>query len=198
MTIIKYGVILMLLTGLMSSLLAVVYGVTEPRRLEIAQEEQTLALKKVLPGAKDFRKTGWYFTAYESEESSEPSGFAFTAYGKGYSGTVETIAGVNIPCGVGELEISGIKIISHNETPGLGARIEEISAERTFSDIIMRRKKHEPAEKKDPWFQEQFKGKTLSGLQINSIHGITGATITTEAVVSSVMEGMDKLIKEIR
>ncbi len=198
MTIIKYGVVLMLLTGLMSSLLAVVYGVTEPRRLKIAQEEQTLALKQVLPGAKDFRKTDWYFTAYESEESAEPTGFAFTAYGKGYSGTVETIAGVNIPCGVGELEISGIKIISHNETPGLGARIEEIPAERTLSDIILRRKKHEPAEEKDPWFQEQFKGKTLSELQVNSIHGITGATTTTEAVVSSVREGMDKLTKEIR
>lgn len=64
--------------------------------------------------------------------------------------------------------LSGVGILSQNETPGLGARIEE------------------------PWYLEQFRGKVgpftlvpegVAGA-INEIDAITGATRTSDAMLS--------------
>jgi Na+-translocating ferredoxin:NAD+ oxidoreductase subunit G len=193
--ILKYGLTLMVLTGILSSILAFVYVVTEPRRLEIVEEEKHRAIAEVLPSANHFREEGWYFKGYETEDSDEPSGFAFPVRGEGYSSTIETMVGVSTGAGAGEPEISGIKIISQQETPGLGARIEEIPAARTLPDIILGRKSR-AAEEHEPWFQKQFRGKTAGELETNGIDGVTGATITTEAVVESVRKGIEKLKKE--
>ncbi len=195
--IIKYGATLMLLTGVLSSILAFVYGVTEPRRLEIVEEEKHGAIVRVMPFAEHFEEEGWYFKGYESGDSDEPAGFAFLVRGEGYSAPIETMVGVSVRSGVGEPEISGIRIISQRETPGLGARVDEIPAARTLPDIILGRKTEKPEKPQEPWFQEQFRGKTAGELEINSIHAITGATKTTEAVVDSVRKGIEKLKEEV-
>ena len=193
----KYGLTLMLLTGVLSSILALVYGVTEPRRLEIVEEQKQRAIAEVLPGAGYFREEDWYFRGYEAEDSDEPAGFAFMVRGEGYSAPIEAMVGVSIRRRDREPEISGIRIISQQETPGLGARIVEIPAGRTLPDIILGRKPDKPPEQQEPWFLEQFRGKTAGELEINSIHAIIGATKTTEAVVDSVRGGMEKLKKEV-
>ena len=41
---------------------------------------------------------------------------------------------------------------------------------------------------KEPWFLAQFKGKPASELNRKTIDAITGATITTEAVIKAVKE----------
>ena len=187
----------MVLTGILSSILAFVYGVTEPRRLEILEEEKMRALEEVLPAAEHFQEEDWYFKGYEGRDSKEPLGYAFPVRGEGYSAPIETMVGVSRRGENGALKISGIKIISQQETPGLGARIEEIPASRTLPDIIMGRKKEAPEEEPEPWFQAQFRNKTPDELKINDIDGITGATITTEAVIDSVTKGIKKLREEV-
>ena len=72
-----------------------------------------------------------YFTAYASEAREVVRGYTFTAYGKGYSSTIETIVGVD-PDG----SICGIKIVDQKETPGLGAKVQEVSSQNTLWAVI--------------------------------------------------------------
>ena len=81
----------------------------------------------------------------------------------GYGGEIELMVGVN-----DEIVITGIEILSHAETPGLGANMEKES------------------------FYTQFAGKSL-GLRVdkgvaegNAISALTGATITSQAVADGV------------
>lgn len=96
------------------------------------------------------------------------SGIAFTVVATdGYSGNISMMVGVD-PAGT----VSGLEILSHAETPGLGDKI-------TRSD-----------------FKSQFKGKTLDGVdwRVKKDGGdfdqITGATISPRAVVKAVHQGL--------
>ncbi len=191
--IIRYGLVLMVLTGLLSAILSVVYGVTEPRRIEIAEREKRRAMEEVLPGAGYFVEKDWYFEGYESEEAEHPFGYAFTVSREGYSAAITTMVGAVPANDARSLRISGIRIISQEETPGLGARVEEVPAVRTLSDILLGRKVEAPEKEPEPWFQEQFRGKKADEITENEIEGITGATVTTEAVMDSVREGIRRM-----
>ncbi|MDN5341636.1 FMN-binding protein [Oceanotoga sp. DSM 15011] len=105
---------------------------------------------------------------YEYEKNDEKFyGFKFT--GNGLWGTITGILAVNSDVS----QILGIDFISHNETPGLGGRIEE------------------------EWFKDQFKNEKIINNNIKVIVGggegdldkenseidsITGATRTSESV----------------
>ena len=82
-------------------------------------------------------------------------GAAFKASGKGYSSTVETLAGMSKD-GV----ISAIKVLSQNETPGLGSQV----AGQEFS--------------------RQFSGRQSRDLE--NVQVISGATISSRAVIEAV------------
>lgn len=98
-----------------------------------------------------------------SDESGNQVGYVFTSAAKGYGGTVTVMVGLD-----NEGTITGVEILSHSETPGLGANA-------TKSD-----------------FKERFVGKsgeltvdkTLNDGQ--NIQAITAATITSKAVTAAV------------
>jgi electron transport complex protein RnfG len=92
-------------------------------------------------------------------------GFVFKASGKGYSSVIETLAGI-FPDG----KISAIKIISLNETPGLGMRVTE--------DKFRSRFNHQ------------------NSLDLLGVEAIAGATISSRAVINSVMKKAQE-IKEL-
>ena len=91
-------------------------------------------------------------------------GYAFTVIGSGYGGDIEMLVGIEADAAT----IRGLSVISHGETPGLGAKITE------------------------PWFQEQFEGKDVNTLALvddgGEIDAISGATISSSAVVDAVKE----------
>ncbi|MFW5891541.1 MAG: FMN-binding protein, partial [bacterium] len=74
-------------------------------------------------------------------------------------------------------KITNLVILSQQETPGLGTRIEEDS------------------------FISQFKGKTLSEAKLKrdggKIDGITGATISSSAVANNIASISDSNIKQV-
>lgn len=195
--ILKYGFTLMVIAGLLASVLSAVYQATEPRRLEIVRRQKQEALSRVLPEAVLFVEKDWYFEGYVNGDDGEITGYAFIARGEGYGGAVETAVGARPPCGTGPLEISAIRIISHQETPGLGSRIEEVPPGRTLADIILGKPPAGRDVEPRPWFQEQFSGRTAEEIKINGIQAVTGATITTEAVTGPVREGIKRLEKEL-
>ncbi len=74
--------------------------------------------------------------------------------------------------------ITGIDILTHSETPGLGARVTE------------------------PMFKDNFNGRQLNAnfsvkQDAGIIDGVSGATITSRAVCSAVVESV-KLYPEIK
>lgn len=161
----RYGITLGLICFLASTVLAVVNSATEPKIKLQKEKEENVALKEVMSESLDFRPCSEggeviYYTAYDSK--NKLNGFVIKAEGKGYSSNIETVVGLNL-----NLEIVGIKILSHNETPGLGSRVSE------------------------PPFLEQFKGKNLD--TFNQVQAITGATISSGAVINSLKDRINQL-----
>ncbi len=179
----------MVVAAISAGTLAIVYKVTEGKRKSVVEEERRGALLEVLPQAKVFEPV-WegdsilYYTGYESKDRESVVGYACVAEGKGYSGTIKTMVGITR-----EGVITGLKILSQRETPGLGARIEEVESSRSLRDIFRKgsREKEEKAEEK-PWFQAQFVGKKPEDLYVEKMDAITGATISSKAVIDSVRE----------
>ena len=180
----KLGIILMLYNLVAGSLLAFVYIKTLPiiEANKAAATEDTVMLE-VLPGMDGgFEKQGaetdfTYWIGYRDARRAKPGDYIFIAREKGYSSTIETMIGVDI-----KGKITGIKVLSQQETPGLGDKIEEIRPGE-FS----------------PWFLQQFIGKSASeNLAVTKdggeIDAITGATISSRAVSVSIIKGLNKLM----
>ncbi len=205
-----------LIAGLILSLLN---SVTAPQIKKNNKEKEKKALLLVLPGyqvdpEKDKKeiKIGkqkieyWIGTKKESNES----GYAFKCEKSGYSGPVTTMVGVDR-----SFKVLGIKILKQTETPGLGARSEEIASKLTIWKAIYnfftgQKAQGEPTV---PWFQKQFSGLDLNKpiqvekkgdwnikikeelLKNNAVSAITGATITTNTVKDSI-ENQIKILKK--
>jgi len=106
---------------------------------------------------------------YRGRQGDTLTGVAFKVVAPdGYSGNIEIMTGVT-PDGT----VSGIEILSHAETPGLGAKIVE------------------------PGFKAQFQDKSLDNADWRvkkdggSFDQITGATISPRAIVKAVKAGLE-------
>ncbi|MFA5315451.1 MAG: FMN-binding protein [Candidatus Omnitrophota bacterium] len=188
---IRYAATLAIICLAASGLLSVVYNVTQPKIAAQAKMEEESALKDVYPGAERFEPVAekgsvLYYKALNA--SGELLGYAFKAEKKGYSSTIVTMVGMDTK-GI----IKRIKILSQNETPGLGSRIEEVRQKETFWDVVL--KKVKIAQKPRPWFQAQFDGKDYKTLDRN-VEAITGATISSLAVVVSVEEKAKEVMEK--
>lgn len=170
---VRYGLILGLICFVASAVLAVVNSATEPKIKLQKNKEENAALREVMPQASDFKPHYQddkiiYYSAYDSR--NKLSGFVIRSEGKGYSSNIEAVSGLSL-----NLEITDVKILSQNETPGLGSRVSE------------------------PSFLERFRGKNLD--TFNQVQAITGATISSSALISSIKDKIaqlqPQLLKEI-
>jgi len=124
-------------------------------------------------------------------------GYAFLVESRGYCGPISAVVGIDTS-GI----ITGVAIISENESPSIGGRIEETISKRTVWNGLLQR-----AENARPWFTEQFKGITpckpiavgvgdqwpkLSEqakkmlVEKNTISAVSGATASTYAIVRAI------------
>ena len=168
----RYGLILGFICVVAAGLLGIVNALTSPKILAAAQAEEQAALKEVMPLADRFSavkpdgdKEILYYQAFDRQ--GKLMGFVFKASGKGYSGVIETLAGIFL-----DKKISAIKVISLNETPGLGMRVAEDKFIAQFSQ--------------------------QNSLDLSAVQAITGATISSRAVMNSVMkkaQEIEELIK---
>lgn len=171
----KLGGVLLIIAAVAGLLLGAAHTVTlEP----IAKQEQmakAAAMKEILPKAEEFKVKdtaveGIIKEVNEGTASGKTAGYAIKVSPKGYGGAIEMMVGISA-----EGKVEGIKILSHNETPGLGANAPQ------------------------PKFSGQFSGKSVEKeLQVvktapaadNQIEAITGATITSKAVSNGVNEAV--------
>lgn len=181
--ILRLAVVLTLITAGAGLVLALVESVTREPIAEQRRLETLRALEAVLPPIdnspdqdtvelvtgtdKKGREVKRVF--YRGRKDGELVGVAFKVVAPdGYSGNIFIMVGVE-PTG----RVTGIEILSHAETPGLGDKIEE------------------------SWFKKQFRGKTLENAdwRVKKDGGefdqITGATISPRAIVKAVKGGLE-------
>jgi electron transport complex protein RnfG len=164
-TILKFAFILFFVNLVAASILAGTYSFTKPKIEEQEKLAQEQALRQVMPEEIADRlvpveKDGTikYWKAFKGD-SQQTKGWIFIAKKYGYSSVIETMVGMKK-----DGTITGVRVISQNETPGLGVKITE------------------------PDFTEQFINRGVSGLELskNNIHAVTGATISSRAFVDSI------------
>ena len=165
----RYSLTLFTICFFASALLAFVFNLTKPQiEANMLQEEES-SLSEVCPQASTFKAVQYddsdeinYYIALD--ENNSLVGYVFKAKGRGYASVIETMVGIDR-----KGEILNIKVISQKETPGLGSRVQEV--------------KEGDAR---PWFQSQFSGKNVDS--VDDIVTITGATVSSKAVISSIQE----------
>lgn len=182
--VLRLALTLLLITSCMAAALAGVNALTKDRIAAITKEKTDKAIQEVLPDTgfvftdsmenyQDALKTDivkTLYTAYNeapscTELGGHVIGYAVEVVPSGFDGEITMIVGYDT-----QYNITGISIISHTETAGLGA----VAAANNASGEA---------------FRNQFVGKsgelavTKDGGEVDAI---TGATITSRAVVEGV------------
>lgn len=174
--IVKNALILFMITLVAGLLLGLTSEITAEARLEQADKRISTALEAVFnkgessPIALEADYDGYIAAAYSFTESNQIVGYAFQLETtEGYGDLISMMIGMST-----EGKITGIDIISHTETPGLGAKADEDGFKGHFVDK---------------------KITTLTLVKGNSddqnIDAIGGATITSNAVVVAVNDAID-------
>ncbi|MCL2128206.1 MAG: RnfABCDGE type electron transport complex subunit G [Treponema sp.] len=174
----KLGVILAAYAAAACVMLAFVYAGTSKIISVRAEADQQAALKDVFPGADSFREifdvkspddSVVIESAFEAIKNGKTAGAAMKLSRASYSGPIKIMAGVSV-----NGKITGVKIMEHSDTPGLGANAASPSYYVDKARGIT--------------FYGQFTGKNASDpLEVNNdVIAITASTITSRAVASAV------------
>lgn len=173
---IKLGLILLLITGFAGLLLGGSYEITKGPIAEKVLADKQAAMKELLPTADKFDKVDIEINEKISEvnvglSGSETIGYTIKVAPKGYGGAIETMVGIST-----DGKVTGIKILSHVETPGLGAN----APKPEFSDQY-----------KSKAIKEKLEVVKIAPSKENQIQALTGATITSAAVTLGVNDAID-------
>lgn len=152
-----------------TALLAVTNKFTQPRIEKLAADTENKTKAEVLSSADSFSEAQTYelqgvqYEYYEGLASGEKAGYVISTSAKGYGGDIDVMVGIG-----NDGRVTGVSILSISETAGLGMNAKNDS------------------------FLSQFNG--LSGeigvaknnAKDNDIQALTGATITSKAMVQAV------------
>ena len=169
--VIKPAVILFVICVAVSAALAGTNLLTADRIARAAAQKAEESRMVVLPEAEAFQASedGTHYIGLNKEApEGVVVGYVFETESKGYGGTVKVMTGINT-----EGNITGVIVLSHSETPGLGANAEK----ETFRDQY-----------------QQPVANLTGGIQVvkfqapneGEIQAMTGATITSTAVTNAV------------
>lgn len=125
--------------------------------------------KVVLADADAFEVSGGYYTG---TAGGTVVGYVFETEAKGYGGTVKVMTGISA-----DGKITGVVILEHGETPGLGANAERASFTDQYKQTapeggVTLVKNKAPAE--------------------GEVEALTGATITSRAVTNAVNAAIEQ------
>ena len=155
--------------------LGAVYSVTKkPIELQVLKNVQGPAVNAVLsgfdndpitdsfklPAGKDKKGRDVFQNIFPAKEGGQLKALALAGAGKGFGGNIEVMVGLD-PDG----KLTGIAVMRHAETPGIGSRVTE------------------------PAFTDQFKGKTVD--DPTSVDAVSGATFSTKGVFAAVQQAVD-------
>ena len=156
------AVILAAIAFVTTFLLAMTYNLTLPTVQAQEALAEAQAKEEVLPGATEFEDV----TLGEDSNSAvqaayratDGSGYVFRVATPGYGGPVTFMVGVNA-----EGTFSGVGILSHEETPGLGAKIDN----------------------------EEYLSQYVGANDPYSVDSITGASVSSNALKTALRYAME-------
>lgn len=170
---IRLSGMLFIITLVAAFVLAGVNAITKEKIAEAEKTSNIQAMKVLFPEADEFKEIN--DSINEGFKEGQSLGFCVNVSPKGYGGEIKLLVGID-----NENKVTGIEVLSHSETPGLGAKSTGES------------------------FKSQFKGKEtdLSVVKTqtknsNEVQAITGATVTSRAIADGIREAND-MIKEIK
>jgi Na+-translocating ferredoxin:NAD+ oxidoreductase subunit G len=155
---------------LSGAIIAGTYALTAPVAAQERINQQNKAMKELVADAQDFKKIEGKTDWYAAVKDGKTIAYVVPAETKGYGGAIKMLTAVS-PDG----KDLGYKILSHNETPGLGDKATE------------------------PKFSKQFVGKSAEDLEVvkvptdKNIQALTGATITSRAVTKGIREAVEEV-----
>ena len=163
---------------IVSALLAGTNALTKEPIAENSLKKSQEAMQNVCPDAVSFEGAkGIEIEVYKAlDANGEVIGCAIPVAAKGYGGDVSVMVGISAVDGG---MVTGVEILSHSETPGLGANCTNDS------------------------FKAQFIGKTeniavsKNGAKGNEIDAISSATVTSKAVTKGVNDAL-LAVKELK
>ena len=139
-----------------------------------AKIDQDNARIEVFPGAISFEDLSTEFITAQTPEihslfkvldgDGKMSGLVAVSAARGYSGDVEIMAGISL-----DGKLTGIKVISDNETPGLGKKVRD----KPFTNRFINKK---------PGLLFSLKKEDSNA---NLVDSVTGATISSTAMVNA-------------
>ena len=162
--ILKLAGTLFLITAIVALALAGVNSITAPRIDAINAQKTQEAVEDVLPGGGELLPEGSYDNqgGKIAEVYASEKGYAVKVLPMGFDNTITMMVGVDL-----EGKVTGITIISHTETAGLGA----VAADKGEAGQA---------------FRGQFVGKSGELEVGGNIDAISSATITSKAVTEGV------------
>jgi electron transport complex protein RnfG len=186
-TLVKYTLILIFVGALSAGILALVYEITLVPIAGYQKANLLVAQQAVLPKADKFsgeimpaemlKKFQLLFPGENEKEyfvgfaGSRPAGYIFRVYPRGYAGSIKMLVGVG-PDGT----VTGVKILEHRETPGLGNHITDDKFKNTGRPFVAQ------------FFGKKITDKIQPKIDIDAI---TGATISTRGVSSGVRGALE-------
>ena len=170
--IIKLGIILLVITAVTGFVLGGVYTATLKPIAEAKQKSLTKTLEETVPNATKFtesnKENSAFTKLYEARDTSGAIvGFNFVTETKGFGGLIELIVGVS------HGRVTGVRVLSHSETPGLGARAAETDEGSFINEFTNR-------------LATTFRVVKEASENEADILAISGATITSRAVTNAV------------
>ena len=168
--ILKIAAILFVVCGLAAGALSFVNLATKDRIAAFAEEERVAAFKKIFPAAESFTErapaaSDGGVTEWDAVAGGRTVGRVQLLKPMGYSGTIRLVYGVDA---AGAL--TGVQVLEHTETPGLGAKITTAA------------------------WTGQFKGKARDQVALKkdggAIDAIAAATISSRAVTRAIHDAM--------
>lgn len=185
MSLYKQMVIVLTSIGIISgALLVSVNLLTKDRIASNKQKEIEAAVLRVIPGTKASQKIYEEkdFTVYQGkDDQGNLLGFAINTAAGGFQDKILYIFGLNIQL----TRISSLYVLNQKETPGLGAKIAN---ERAFLQFWEGKECSRPLSLRKPPVEKE----KLAASEVNTI---TGATVSSRAVLSSVNAALEKIKK---
>ena len=178
MKLILHMLVTLTIIGIISGgLLSEVSEWAAPKIEAHRKAETERAIFLVQPDAKSQKKIETVdFEVYRVfDENNDPIGYALPYEGNGFQGKIRLMVGIknNLK------ELVGMQVLEQTETPGLGTKVTEDPFTNQFVKLI--------AEPDVAWV------KGAPPTNSNEIQTITGATISSKAIVNIVNGGLQKL-----
>lgn len=151
---------LLIISAVTALLLSVVNALTAGKIAENAEKEKNAAISAIFPSADSTEKIDVAIDGvdeiYLVSSDGDLLGYAAGVSPNGFGGAIDMMVGVGT-----DGSITGIKIVSHSETPGLGSRVNDVG------------------------YLSMYTGKSGTLSFGNGIDAITGSTISSKAVLEA-------------